>query len=140
MNSLEKLLRVKQYDIDQLGQRISLLKEQIKLRQLVIEKNISYINTERLIASVNITGSDTLEAFVRQKVQQNNQYLQENEELEKLVKEVQEQLYDIYIEKKQFEKVKNSEQIKIDQEVKRKENQVIDEIAIQVNIKKLTKY
>lgn len=138
LSGLKKLLRVKQYDIDQLHQRVSLLSEQIKLRQMAIEKNISYMSTERLIASVNITGSDTLEAFANQKILQNKQYRQENEELEKLLAQTQEQLFDAYIEKKQFEKVKKSEEIKIEKEQKRKEIHLIDEIAGQTNIKKLT--
>jgi flagellar biosynthesis chaperone FliJ len=139
LSALNKILRVKQHNIDQLRQRASLLTEQIALRQLAIEKNISHINTERLIASVNITGSDTLEVFVKQKTQQNKQYNQECEELQLLANEVQEQLYNAYVEQKQFEKVKNSEQIKIDNEEKRKEIQVIDEIARQININNLTK-
>lgn len=140
LNSLQKLLRVKQYHIDQLRQKATLLNEQIELRLLTIEKNISYINTERLIASVNVSGSNTLEAFVKQKIQQNNQYAKENEELQKLVKEIQDQLYEAYIEQKQFEKVQDHERVRINTEVKRKENQVIDEVAAQMNMKNLTKF
>ncbi len=139
-DSLHKLLRVKQYHIDQLRQKATLLNEQIELRLLAIEKNVSYINTERLIASVNISGSDTLEAFVEQKIRQNQQYVQENEELQKLVKEIQDQLYEAYVEQKQFEKIQDHERVRINTEVKRKETQVIDEMATQVNIKKLTKF
>lgn len=139
LNALHKILRVKQHDIDQLRQQVALLTEQIALRQLAIEKNISHVNTERLIASVNIKGSDTLEVFVTQKMQQNKQYQEESEELQRMVTEMQEKLYNAYVEQKQFEKVKNSEQIKIDNEEKRKEMQVIDEIARQININNLTK-
>lgn len=138
-DSLQKLLRVRRYHIDQLRQKAALLNEQIELRFLSIEKNISYINTERLIASVNISGSDSLEAFVKQKTLQNQQYAKENDELKKLVDEIQEQLYEAYVEQKQFEKVQEHEQDRINTEVQRKEIQVIDEMATQINIKNLTK-
>lgn len=140
LNTLQQLLRLRQNDLDELQQRIALLDEQIELRQLVIEKNTSYINTERLIASVNITGSDTLEAFVEQKKLQNQQYQQENQELKLLMEEARDQLHDAFIEQKKIEKIKNSEEIRIAKEENRQEMQVIDEIAKQMNIKKLTKY
>lgn len=69
---MQKLLRVKRYSIDQLRRQVALLNEQIDLRLLAIEKNIAYINTERLIASVNINGSDTLVAFMEQNMQRNS--------------------------------------------------------------------
>jgi len=134
-NSLQKLLRVKRYFIDQLRQQVALLNEQIDLRLLAIEKNISYINTERLIASVNINGSDTLVAFMEQKMLQNKQYALEKEELQNMVKGLQAQLYEAYVEEKQLEKVQYQEKTRMNVEEKRKEIQVMDEMATQTNRK-----
>jgi len=139
-NSLQKLLRVKRYSIDQLRRQVALLNEQIDLRLLAIEKNIAYINTERLIASVNINGSDTLVAFMQQKMLQNKQYEMEREELQMMVKKLQDQLYEAYVEEKQLEKVQSQEKIRMTIEEKRRENQVMDEMATQTNRKNLLKY
>jgi len=139
-NSLQKLLRVKRYSIDQLRRQVALLNEQIDLRLLAIEKNIAYINTERLIASVNINGSDTLVAFMEQKMLQNKQYEMEREELQMMVKKLQDQLYEAYVEEKQLEKVQSQEKIRMTIEEKRRENQVMDEMATQTNRKNLLKY
>jgi len=139
-NSLQKLLRVKRYSIDQLRRQVALLNEQIDLRLLAIEKNIAYINTERLIASVNINGSDTLVAFMEQKILQNKQYEMEREELQMMVKKLQDQLYEAYVEEKQLEKVQSQEKIRMTIEEKRRENQVMDEMATQTNRKNLLKY
>lgn len=139
-NSLQKLLRVKRYSIDQLRRQVALLNEQIDLRLLAIEKNIAYINTERLIASVNINGSDTLVAFMEQKMLQNKQYEMEREELQMMVKKLQDQLYEAYVEEKQLEKVQYQEKIRMTIEEKRRENQVMDEMATQTNRKNLLKY
>jgi len=137
---LQKLLRVKRYSIDQLRRQVALLNEQIDLRLLAIEKNIAYINTERLIASVNINGSDTLVAFMEQKMLQNKQYEMEREELQMMVKKLQDQLYEAYVEEKQLEKVQSQEKIRMTIEEKRRENQVMDEMATQTNRKNLLKY
>lgn len=139
-NSLQKLLRVKRYSIDQLRRQVALLNEQIDLRLLAIEKNIAYINTERLIASANINGSDTLVAFMEQKMLQNKQYEMEREELQMMVKKLQDQLYEAYVEEKQLEKVQSQEKIRMTIEEKRRENQVMDEMATQTNRKNLLKY
>ena len=117
-----------------------LLNEQIDLRLLAIEKNIAYINTERLIASANINGSDTLVAFMEQKMLQNKQYEMEREELQMMVKKLQDQLYEAYVEEKQLEKVQSQEKIRMTIEEKRRENQVMDEMATQTNRKNLLKY
>ncbi|MBP9828594.1 MAG: hypothetical protein KBD04_00990 [Proteobacteria bacterium] len=137
---MQKLLRVKRYSIDQLRRQVALLNEQIDLRLLAIEKNIAYINTERLIASVNINGSDTLVAFMEQKMLQNKQYEMEREELQMMVKKLQDQLYEAYVEEKQLEKVQSQEKIRMTIEEKRRENQVMDEMATQTNRKNLLKY
>lgn len=137
---MQKLLRVKRYSIDQLRRQVALLNEQIDLRFLAIEKNIAYINTERLIASVNINGSDTLVAFMQQKMLQNKQYEMEREELQMMVKKLQDQLYEAYVEEKQLEKVQSQEKIRMTIEEKRRENQVMDEMATQTNRKNLLKY
>lgn len=137
---MQKLLRVKRYSIDQLRRQVALLNEQIDLRLLAIEKNIAYINTERLIASVNINGSDTLVAFMEQKILQNKQYEMEREELQMMVKKLQDQLYEAYVEEKQLEKVQSQEKIRMTIEEKRRENQVMDEMATQTNRKNLLKY
>lgn len=137
---MQKLLRVKRYSIDQLRRQVALLNEQIDLRLLAIEKNIAYINTERLIASVNINGSDTLVAFMEQKILQNKQYEMEREELQMMVKKLQDQLYEAYVEEKQLEKVQYQEKIRMTIEEKRRENQVMDEMATQTNRKNLLKY
>lgn len=137
---MQKLLRVKRYSIDQLRRQVALLNEQIDLRLLAIEKNIAYINTERLIASVNINGSDTLVAFMQQKMLQNKQYEMEREELQMMVKKLQDQLYEAYVEEKQLEKVQSQEKIRMTIEEKRRENQVMDEMATQTNRKNLLKY
>lgn len=139
LDSLHKLLRVKQHNIEQLRQQIALLNNQIELRLHAIEKNISYINTERLIASVNINGADTLEAFVGQKLTENKRYTQENEELKETVNKIQEQLLEAYTEQKQLEKVKSNEEIRINTELQHKENQAMDEIATQMYLSSLTK-
>ena len=137
---MQKLLRVKRYSIDQLRRQVALLNEQIDLRLLAIEKNIAYINTERLIASANINGSDTLVAFMEQKMLQNKQYEMEREELQMMVKKLQDQLYEAYVEEKQLEKVQSQEKIRMTIEEKRRENQVMDEMATQTNRKNLLKY
>lgn len=139
LDSLRKLLRVKQHNIEQLRQQMALLNNQIELRLHAIEKNISYINTERLIASVNINGADTLEAFVGQKLAENKRYAQENEELKETVNKIQEQLFDAYTEQKQFEKVQEHEQSRINTELQHKENQAMDEIGTQMYLSNLTK-
>jgi flagellar export protein FliJ len=118
---------------------MALLTNQIELRLHAIEKNISYINTERLIASVNINGADTLEAFVGQKLAENKRYAQENEELKETVNKIQEQLFEAYTEQKQLEKVKSNEEIRINTELQHKENQAMDEIATQMSLSNLTK-
>lgn len=138
-DSLHKLLRVKQHNIEQLRQQMALLTNQIELRLHAIEKNISCINTERLIASVNINGADTLEAFVGQKLAENKRYAQENEELKETVNKIQEQLFEAYTEQKQLEKVKSNEEIRINTELQHKENQAKDEIATQMYLSNLTK-
>ena len=69
--SLQKMLRVNNHRIEELYLQISLINEQIDVRLREIEKNTRYINTERLIASVNITGCGTLDAFVMQRTSQN---------------------------------------------------------------------
>jgi flagellar export protein FliJ len=139
LDSLHKLLRVKQHHIEQLRQQMALLNDQIELRLHAIEKNISYINTERLIASVNINGADTLEAFVKQKLAQNRQYTLENTELKETVHEIQEQLLAAYTEQKQFEKVQEHEQTRINTDLQSKENQEMDEMATQMYLSNLTK-
>lgn len=118
---------------------MALLNDQIELRLHAIEKNISYINTERLIASVNINGADTLEAFVKQKLAQNRQYTLENTELKETVHEIQEQLLAAYTEQKQFEKVQEHEQTRINTDLQSKENQEMDEMATQMYLSNLTK-
>ena len=139
LDSLHKLLRVKQHHIEQLRQQMALLNDQIELRLHAIEKNISYINTERLIASVNINGADTLEAFVGQKLAQNRQYTLENTELKETVLKIQEQLFEAYTEQKQFEKVQEHEQTRINTDLQSKENQEMDEMATQMYLSNLTK-
>ncbi len=139
LDSLHKLLRVKQHHIEQLRQQMALLNDQIELRLHAIEKNISYINTERLIASVNINGADTLEAFVGQKLAQNRQYTLENTELKETVHKIQEQLFEAYTEQKQFEKVQDHEQTRINTDLQSKENQEMDEMATQMYLSNLTK-
>ena len=139
LDSLHKLLRVKQHNIEQLRQQIALLNNQIELRLHAIEKNISYINTERLIASVNINGADTLEAFVGQKLAENKRYAQENEELKETVNKIQEQLFEAYTEQKQFEKVQEHEQTRINTDLQSKENQEMDEMATQMHLSNLNK-
>ncbi len=110
---------------------MALVNDQIEVRVQATAKNISYINTERLIASVNINGADTLEAFVEQKIIQNKKYAQENVELKKTLSEIEEQLFAAYVEQKQFEKVQNHEQTCIDRDLRRKETQAMDEMATQ---------
>lgn len=139
LDSLRKLLRVKQHNIEQLRQQMALLTNQIELRLHAIEKNRSYINTERLIASVNINGADTLEAFVRKKLAENKRYAKESEELKETVAKIQEQLFEAYTEQKQFEKVQEHEQTRINTDLQSKENQEMDEMATQMYLSNLNK-
>lgn len=139
LDSLHKLLRLKQHHIEGLRQQKVLVNNQIEARLQIIEKNIRYINTERLISSVNITGASTLEAFIIHKLSQNQQYTQENYELRKTLTEIEEHLLTAYVEKKQLEKVKEHEQARLDEDIKRKEVQELDEIATQKYLSNLTK-
>jgi flagellar export protein FliJ len=139
LDSLRKLLRVKQHNIEQLRQQMALLTNQIELRLHAIEKNRSYINTERLIASVNINGADTLEAFVGKKLAENKRYAKESEELKETVSKIQEQLFEAYTEQKQFEKVQEHEQTRINTDLQSKENQEMDEMATQMYLSNLNK-
>ena len=118
---------------------MALLTNQIELRLHAIEKNRSYINTERLIASVNINGADTLEAFVRKKLAENKRYAKESEELKETVAKIQEQLFEAYTEQKQFEKVQQHEQTRINTDLQSKENQEMDEMATQMYLSNLNK-
>lgn len=139
LDSLHKLLKLKQHSIEGLRQQKALVNNQIEARLYAIEKNIRYINTERLISSVNITGASTLEAFVTHKISQNQQYIQENHELRKTLNEIEDLLFAAYVEQKQFEKVKEHEQARINEVLKRKEIQELDEIAMQKYLSNLTK-
>jgi flagellar export protein FliJ len=139
LDSLHKLLRLKQHHIEGLRQQKVLVNNQIEARLQIIEKNIRYINTERLISSVNITGASTLEAFILHKLSQNQQYTQENYELRKTLTEIEEHLLTAYVEKKQLEKVKEHEQARVDEDITRKEVQELDEIATQRYFSNLTK-
>ncbi len=139
LDSLHKLLRLKQHHIEELRQQKALVNDQIEARLHAIEKNIRYINTERLISSVNITGAGTLEAFVTHKLSQNQRYTQENIELGKTLNEIAEQLFAAYVEQKQFEKVKEHEKTRMDEDLRRKETQELDEIATQGYLSNLTK-
>ena len=103
--SLQKMLRVNNHRIEELYLQISLINEQIDVRLREIEKNTRYINTERLIASVNITGCGTLDAFVMQRTSQNIKYASENEDLKKTMKEIQEQLFLAYSEQRKFKRM-----------------------------------
>ena len=137
--SLQKMLRVNNHRIEELYLQISLINEQIDVRLREIEKNTRYINTERLIASVNITGCGTLDAFVMQRTSQNIKYASENEDLKKTMKEIQEQLFLAYSEQKKLEKIQENEQRRIDFESMRKEVIELDEIASHIYLSKLTK-
>ena len=133
------MLRVNNHRIEELYLQISLINEQIDVRLREIEKNTRYINTERLIASVNITGCGTLDAFVMQRTSQNIKYASENEDLKKTMKEIQEQLFLAYSEQKKLEKIQENEQRRIDFESMRKEVIELDEIASHIYLSKLTK-
>ncbi len=50
LDSINKLLRITDCHIEQLKQQTGLLQQQVDARISVIESNIRYINTERLIA------------------------------------------------------------------------------------------
>lgn len=139
LESLNKLLKLKQHKIEELRQQKALVSAQIEARLYRIEKNIRYINTERLISSVNITGASTLEAFVAHKLSQNQLYTQENIELGNILNEIKEQLFAAYVEQKQFEKVRENEQMSADKEFRHKETQELDEMATQGYLSNLTK-
>lgn len=139
LDSLRKLLRLKEYTIEQLRQQIAIIHEQIEARNQAIESNIRYISTERLIASVNVSGSETLEAFVNQKKFQNQKYLQEIAELKGLLSEIEDQLLSVYQEQKQYEKVQEAELLRVNTELKRKEIQILDEVATRSYSSNLTK-
>lgn len=139
LESLNKLLKLKQHHIEELRQQKALVNDQIEARIYRIEKNIRYINTERLISSVNITGASTLEAFVAQKLSQNQRYVQENIELGNTLNEIKEWLFAAYVEQKQFEKVREHEQMRVDKELRHKETQELDEMATQGYLSNLTK-
>jgi flagellar export protein FliJ len=131
LQSLNKLLRLKDYHIEQLKQQINLVQQQVDARNKAIESNIRYINTERLIATVNVNGSATLDAFISKKHHENNNYQKEINELKKTQSEIENQLLDIYMETKRFEKVKEKEISKIADAQKRRETIDLDEIATQ---------
>jgi flagellar export protein FliJ len=139
LESLNKLLKLKKHHIEELRQQKALVNDQIEARLYRIEKNIRYINTERLISSVNITGASTLEAFVAHTLSQNKRYIQENIELGNTLDEIKEQLFVAYVEQKQFEKVREHEQMRVDKEYRRKETQELDEMANQGYLSNLTK-
>lgn len=131
LQSLNKLLRLKDYHIEQLKQQINLVQQQVDARNKAIESNIRYINTERLIATVNVNGAATLDAFISKKHHENNNYQKEINELKKTQSEIENQLLDIYMETKRFEKVKEKEITKIADAEKRRETIDLDEIATQ---------
>lgn len=131
LQSLNKLLRLKDYHIEQLKQQINLVQQQVDARNKAIESNIRYINTERLIATVNVNGAATLDAFISKKHHENNNYQKEINELKKTQSEIENQLLDIYMETKRFEKVKEKEITKIADAQKRRETIDLDEIATQ---------
>lgn len=131
LQSLNKLLRLKDYHIEQLKQQINLVQQQVDARNKAIDSNMRYINTERLIATVNVNGAATLDAFISKKHHENNNYQKEINELKKTQSEIENQLLDIYMETKRFEKVKEKEITKIADAQKRRETIDLDEIATQ---------
>lgn len=140
LDSLEKLQRLKKYHIEELRQQMGLVNQQIDIRIQEIEKNIRYINTERLIATVNVLGGTSLEAFSTYKLKQNKLFEQEIENLQATIREIQDQLYEVYKEQKQFEKVQEHEQKRLDEALKNKEIQELDEMATQMYYLDLTKF
>lgn len=131
LTSLHKLLKLQDYHIQQLRQQIALVSMQVELRENLINKNISYVNTERLIASVNIGGSDSLSAFVNRKLFENKQYADEILSLNETLEKLQEQLLSDYGKLKQFDKVRENEQQRINSELIIKESMALNEVAIQ---------
>lgn len=131
LQSLNKLLRLKNYHIDQLKQQINLVQQQVDARHKAIDSNVRYINTERLIATVNVNGATTLDAFIAKKQHENNNYQKEIAELKKTQSEIETQLLDAYMEAKRFEKVKEKEMAKEFAAEKRRETIDLDEIATQ---------
>jgi flagellar export protein FliJ len=131
LQSIDKLLHVKNYHIEQLKQKIGLVQQQIDARYGAIDSNIRYINTERLIATVNVNGAATLDAFIAKKHFDNSVYTQEIQELKKTQAEIEEQLLDVYMDVKRFEKVKEKEKVKIIDAEKCRETIDLDEIATQ---------
>ena len=129
--SLHKLLKLQDYTIEQLRQQISLVKKQTELRDQLIDKNIRHVNTERLIASVNISGSENFSAFVAWKHSENKIYAQEIIELNQTLDEFKEQLFESYRELKQLDTVRENEQRRINAELSRKESLASDEMATQ---------
>lgn len=131
LDSINKLLRLKDYHIEQLKQQIGFLQQQVDARFSAIDSNIRYINTERLIATINVNGTATLDAFIAKKHQDNTIYTKEIEELKKSQSDIENQLFDVYMETKRLEKVKEKEIIKEFEALKRKETIDLDEIATQ---------
>lgn len=131
LQSLNKLLRLKNYHIDQLKQQINLVQQQVDARHKAIDSNVRYINTERLIATVNINGAATLDVFILKKQHENNNYQKEIDELKKTQAEIEAQLLDVYMEAKRFEKVQETEMAKEFAAEKRKETIELDEITTQ---------
>lgn len=131
LDSIKKLLRLKDYHIEQLKQQIALVQQQVDARFSAIDSNIRYINTERLIATINVNGAATLDAFIAKKHNDNIVYHKEIEELKKSQSEIESQLLDVYMETKRLEKVKEKEIAKEFDALKRKETMDLDEIATQ---------
>lgn len=131
LDSIKKLLRLKDYHIEQLKQQIALVQQQVDARFSAIDSNIRYINTERLIATINVNGAATLDAFIAKKHNDNIIYNKEIEELKKSQSEIESQLLDVYMETKRLEKVKEKEIAKEFDALKRKETMDLDEIATQ---------
>lgn len=131
LDSINKLLRIKDYHIEQLKQQIALVQQQVDARFSAIDSNLRYINTERLIATINVNGAATLDAFITKKHNDNILYNKEIEELKKSQNEIETQLLEIYMESKRLEKVKEKEIAKEFQALKRKETIDLDEIATQ---------
>lgn len=131
LKSITKLLRVKNYAIESVRQKIAFLNQQIELRYKEIEKNIGYINSERLIATTNVFGADTFGAFSIKKIKENTKYEAEINDLSRTINEIENELLILYKEVKQLEKIQKNETNKYFENQKRLENIEINEIAVQ---------
>ncbi len=131
LKSTAKVLKIYDYEIEQLKEQISMVNQQITLRSDRIKSNRGLINTERLIASVNTSSSQTLGAFIKATEQKNILLQDEIIELQAALEKINDMLLNLFRESKTYEILHGREKKRIKTEVAKAEQKSIDELNVQ---------